>query len=94
MSCSARSYSSTRRGVSRPAEDVMARWYARLVVLQLAFGVVRSSRYRTLSDAKSSITSRVMRVMMACVVVTLWMSPKSAKHSDKVLSPDFTSHAI
>ena len=34
------------------------------------FGVVRSSRYWTLSEAKSSMTSCVMRVRMAWSVVT------------------------
>ena len=54
---------------------------------QRALGVVRSSKYRTPSAAKSSAASRAILVMQACVVVHLWTASKSLKHSGSVCAP-------
>ncbi len=44
-------------------------------------GVVLSSRYTTLSAAKSATTSAAMRDTAACVVVAAWMTSKRRKQS-------------
>ncbi len=54
---------------------------------QLTFGVVRNSKYCTLSAAKSSMTSLVMRVRIAWSVVTWWMTLNTWNTSLRVRSP-------
>ena len=50
---------------------------------QRTLGVVRSSRYITPSARKSSMASRVSRVMASWVVVSVCTSSNSAKHSPR-----------
>ena len=57
------------------------------VVKRRAFGVVRSSKYRTPSAAASDTTSAVMRVTTSWRVVSLWIMSNRAKQSAKVRWP-------
>ena len=65
----------------RASSSITARTHPSASASCRSRGVVRSSRYLTLSSAKSASTSEATRRTAASVVTVLWIAAKMAKHA-------------